>query len=67
MVGTSGQRLRALAAEQGERPRLAALDLRQAGRHRRDQHLRIVAEQRGQCRSAALGRQMPQLHPGRGG
>jgi len=46
-------------------PRLAGLDLGEARRDRRHQHLRIIAEKSGQCRSAAIGRQVAQLQGAR--
>src|SRR4029077_12076053 len=58
------ERGRALLAEARKRAHLAGLDLSAGGCDRRHQHLRIVAEDRGQSRAAAIGRQMFHLDTG---
>src|SRR5215467_9459865 len=55
------QRVGALRAEGSKRPRPAALDLAEASGDRGHKHLRIIADQRGERRAAAVGRQVAQL------
>src|SRR5215468_1803243 len=59
------QRVGAFRAEGSKRPRLATLDLAEAGGNRRYEDLGIIADQRGERRTAAVGRQMAQLYAGR--
>ena len=64
MVGTSGSAAARFAEKQASARNLPALICALARRDRGDQHLRVVAEHRGQRRPAAVGRQMAHLDAG---